>query len=82
MHGWVLAISYQLFPKLVYGAAAVTHSLQELEEAFQAIWYKLLSSLQVNRNITKEYRMLPLWYQGLTLPIPNIDALSKKIHLL
>jgi hypothetical protein len=26
--------------------------------------------------------MLPLWYQGLALPNPNIDALSKKIHLL
>jgi hypothetical protein len=26
--------------------------------------------------------MLPLWYQGLSLPNPNIDALSKKIHLL
>jgi hypothetical protein len=26
--------------------------------------------------------MLPLRFQGLTLPNPNIDALSKKIHLL
>ncbi len=76
---------YQLFPKLIYGAAAVTHSLQKLEEAFQSIWYKLLPSLCVcvSRNITKEYRMLPLWYQGLALPNPNLDALSsRKIHLL
>ncbi len=28
---------YQLFPKLIYGAAAVTHSPQKLEEAFQSI---------------------------------------------
>jgi hypothetical protein len=42
----------------------------------------LLLSLCVNRNITKEYRMLPLWFQGLALPNPNIDALSKKIYLL
>jgi hypothetical protein len=33
-------------------------------------------------NITKEYRMLLLQFQGLALPNPNIDALSKKIHLL
>jgi hypothetical protein len=72
----------QLFPKLIYGSAAVTHSPQKLEEASQSIWYKLLPSLSVNSNITKKYRMLPLHYQGLALPNPNIDALSKKIHLL
>ena len=35
---------YQLFLKLIYGAAAVTHSPPKLEEAFQSIWYKLLLS--------------------------------------
>jgi hypothetical protein len=58
---WIGAC-YQLFPKLIYGAAAVTHSPQKLWEAFQSIWYKLLPSLHVNRNITKKYRMLPLWF--------------------
>jgi hypothetical protein len=71
MPRWVHAINY--FPNL---------SPKKLEEAFQSIWYKLLPSLCVNRNITKEYTMLPLWFQGLALPNPNIDALSKKIHLL
>jgi hypothetical protein len=73
---------YQLFPKFTYGAAAVTHSPQKLKDVFKSIWYKLLPSLCVNRNITKEYRMLPLRFQGLALLNPNIDALSKKIHLL
>ncbi len=73
---------YQLFLKLIYWAAAVTHSLQKLENVFQSIWHKLLPSLCVNRNITKEYRMLPLRFQGMALPNPNIDVLSKKIHLL
>jgi hypothetical protein len=72
---------YQLFSRRIYGAAAVTQSPQKLEEAFQSIWYKLLPSLCVNRNITKEYRMIPLRYQGLALSNPNVDALSKKIHL-
>jgi hypothetical protein len=49
-----MGMHYQLFPKLIYGAAAVTHSLQKLENAFKSIWYKLLPSLCVNRNITKE----------------------------
>jgi len=65
---------YQLFPKLIYGAAA--------EDAYQSIWYKLLPLLRVNRNITKEYRMLPLRFQGLALPNPNIESLSRKIHIL
>jgi hypothetical protein len=73
---------YQLFPKLIYGAAAVTHSPQKLEEVFQSIWCKLLPSLHVKRNIMKEYRMLRLRFQGLALPNPYIDELSKKIHLL
>jgi hypothetical protein len=73
---------YQMFPKLIYGAAAVTPSPQKLGDAFESIWYKLLPSLCVNRNITKECRMLSLWFQGLALPNPNIDVLSKKIYLL
>jgi hypothetical protein len=73
---------YQLLPKLIYGAASVTHSPQKLEDAFESIWYKLLPSLCVNRNITKEYRMLLLRFQGLALPNPNTDVLGKKIHLL
>jgi hypothetical protein len=55
---------------------------RNMEDTSKSIWYKLLPSLHVNRNITKEYRMLPLWFQGLAFPNPNIDALSKKIHLL
>jgi hypothetical protein len=59
---------YPLFPKLIYKVSAVTHSPQKLEEIFQSVWYKLLPPFCVNRNITKEYRMLPLWSQGLALP--------------
>jgi hypothetical protein len=67
---------YQLFPKLIYAVVAVTHSPQKLEDAYQSICYKLLPSFCVNRNITNKYRMLPLHYQGLALPNPNIEVLS------
>jgi hypothetical protein len=40
-----MGMRYQRFPKLIYGAAAVTHSPQKLEDAFESIWYKLLPSL-------------------------------------
>jgi hypothetical protein len=45
---------YQLFPKLIYGVAAVYHFPQRLEDAYQSIYYKLLPSLRINRNITME----------------------------
>jgi hypothetical protein len=45
-----MGMRYQLFPKLIYGAAAVTHSPQKLEDVFEYIWYKLLPSLRVNRK--------------------------------
>ena len=73
---------YQLYPKLIYGAVVLTHNPDKLEAAFQAIWYNLLLSLRVNRHITKEFRTLPLRFQGLALPSPNIDVLSTMIHLI
>jgi hypothetical protein len=73
---------YQLYPKLIYGAVVLTHDPDKLEAAFQAIWYNLLPSLRVNRHITKEFHTLPLRFQGLALPSPNIDVLSTKIHLI
>jgi hypothetical protein len=77
-----MGMHFQLFPKLIYRVAAVTHSPQKLEDVFKSILYKLLPSLRVNRNITMEYRMLLLQFHGLALPNSNINALSKKIHLL
>jgi hypothetical protein len=73
---------YQLYLKLIYGAVAITHSPKKLEETFQSIWYKLLPSLKVNWHITKEFCMLPTMFQGLALPNPNIDVLSRKVHLI
>jgi hypothetical protein len=73
---------YQLYPKLIYGAVAITHSPKKLEETFQSIWYKLLPLLKVNRHITKEFCMLPIMFQGLALSNPNIDVLSRKVHLI
>jgi hypothetical protein len=72
-----MGTGYQVFPKLIYRTTAATHPPHKLEEVFQKNWYKLLPSLCVNRNITKEYRMLPPQFQRLALPNPNIDALSK-----
>ncbi len=61
---------------------ALTHDPDKLEAAFQSVWYSLLPLLKVNRHITKEFCTLPLRFQGLALPNPNIDVLSSKIHLI
>ena len=73
---------YQLYPKLIYGAVALTHNPDKLDAAFQAIWYHLLPSSRVNRPITKEFFTLPLHFQVLALPSLKIDVLSTKIHLI
>ncbi len=75
----VLDISY---PKMIYSAVSITHDPAKLEEAFQSVWCNLLPSLQVNRHITKEFCTLPLCFQGLALPNPNINILSSKVHLI
>jgi hypothetical protein len=52
-----------------------------MEKTFQLIWFKLLPSLEVNGHITKEFKILPTMFQGLALPNPNIEVLSRKMHL-
>jgi hypothetical protein len=73
---------YQLYPKMIYGAVLFTHNPDKLEEAVQLVWYNLLPAMQVNHHITKEFCTLPLPFQKLALPNPNIDVLSSKIHLI
>ena len=71
-------VDLALMPKILCGGVAVTHSLALLEEAFHKIYFTLLLHLGVNRNITREYIMLPQQYQGLGLSNSNIKVLSAK----
>ncbi len=54
------SVDLALIPKILYGGVAVTHSPGKLQKAFQNFYYNLLPQLGINRNITREYRMLPL----------------------
>ena len=49
---------------------------------FQSIYFKSLSALKVNRNITKLFRTLPYKFQGLGLPNANIEVLALNFNLL
>ena len=64
-----------------YGLVAITHPPEKLEKQFQSVWYKCLPSLKVNRCLRKEWRSLPLRFQGLAMPEVNIELLGRKIHL-
>ena len=75
-----LGLKHQLYPQLSYGYVTLTHPPSKVDEVFQSIWYHCLPSLRVNRCIRREWRMLPLRFQGLALPNPNIDILCSKIH--
>jgi len=77
-----LSVDLALMPKMTYGIVAVSHTPASLDEAFHKVYYTLLPMIGVNRNITKEYRTLPLQYQGLALPNPNVEVLTAKLHLI
>ena len=70
------SVDLALIPKILYGGVAVTHPPAQLLKAFHNIYYNLLPQLGINRNITREYRMLPQKYQGLGLPNRKISKLS------
>jgi hypothetical protein len=77
-----LGLRHQLWRQMSYGLIAVSHPPDKLEEAFQSVWYKCLPSLRVNRNIAKEWRMLPARFQGLEMPNVNVNLLGRKIQLI
>jgi hypothetical protein len=57
-----MSVDQALIPKMLYGLVSVSHSPLQLEAAFNKVYCKLLSAIGVNRNITREYRMLPKQY--------------------
>jgi hypothetical protein len=74
-----LSVELALMPKMLYGCVAISATPTELEKTFMKVYFNLLRSLGVNRNINQVLRMLPQMYQGLGLQNPNIEVLSAKI---
>ena len=75
-----LGLKHQLPTQLSYGFLALTHPPSKVGKVFQLIWYKCLPVSKVNCCLRKKWRMLPLRFQGLALPNPNIDILCSKMH--
>ena len=66
----------QLFPSVHYGLVPLMTPPTVLEEAFMDMYYQLLPLLNVNRNITSDWRWLPQSFQGLGLPNMGIEKLA------
>ena len=77
-----LGLKHQLYRQLSYGFVTLVHPPSKVDKVFHQIWYKCLPALKVNRCLRREWRMLPLRFQGLALPNPNIDILCSKMHAL
>ena len=71
----------QLYPGILWGLVLVIPPL-ELESMMRKLYHRALSILDVNRNITTEWRMLPEMYQGLGLPNFTVHAFAKKVFFL
>jgi hypothetical protein len=74
-----LSVDLALMPKMLYGGVAISAIPTDLEKTFMKVYFHLLPSMGVNRNINQLLRMLPQMFQGLGLLNPNIEFLSAKI---
>lgn len=72
----------QVYPSVSYGIVPPMASCRTVDDAFSSWYYTILPSLGVNRNITTEWRTLPVSYQGLGLPKMSIEKLAASLHYL
>ena len=65
-----------------YGLAALMCPPDQLESTIQKWYYASLPLFGIERNITKEWRDLPIQFQGLGLPNFAIEKLADSIHFI
>ena len=72
----------QLIPSISYSLVPMLSPPEALEEEFMDIWYDLLPHLNVNRNITTDWRWIPVEYQGLGLPNVALEKAAAMLQYL
>jgi len=75
-----LSVDLALMPKMLYGGVAISADPTDLDKTFMKVYFNLLPSIGVNRNINQLMRTLPQPYQSLGLLNPNIEVLGAKIN--
>ena len=72
----------QAIPSVRYGLVPLMATRYQLDEALSRWYYHCLPALGVNRNIRKDWKMLPVQYQGLGLPNLSLEKLADSLKLL
>jgi hypothetical protein len=75
-----LSFLVQLYPAMSFGLGCVIISPSTLDTMIQALYYKILPLLGINRCIAKGWRMLTARHQGLGLPNFVVDCFAAKVH--
>ena len=65
-----------------YGLVPLMATRNQIDAALGRWYFQCLPALGVNRNIRKEWRMLPLQFQGLGLPNLSLEKLADSLKLL
>jgi hypothetical protein len=73
------SFSTQAKPSFQYGNVVLMDSPTVVRDAFNALYFKCLPALGVNRCITRGWRMLPVSFQGLGLPNMALEKLSDSL---
>jgi hypothetical protein len=79
MHNIWYSFFQSMKPSMSFGIIPVMDPPEIVEDAFQDLYFMCLSTLGVNRNITKGWRMLPCCFQGLGLPNMALEKLSESL---
>jgi hypothetical protein len=77
-----LSLTTQECPKWSYGLSSLYATPVELDKIMGSIYFKSLPFLGFNRHITKEFRTLPMDYQGVGLRQWPIEKLSWDLSFL
>ena len=72
----------QALPAVSYGLTTLMVPRSRLDDEFGHWFYTFLPALGVSRAITKEWRTLPIQYQGLGLPLMSIEKLALSLQYL
>ena len=72
----------QAMPAVRYGLVPLMANRQHIDDTFDAWYYHCLPKLGVNRNIRKEWRTLPVSFQGLGLPYLSLEKLADSLHFI
>ena len=65
-----------------YGLVPLMATRNQIDMALGRWYFQCLPALGVNHNIRKEWRMLPLQFQGLGLPNLSLEKLADSLKLL